>query len=328
MKTLATRAIALFTLILMLLPSSMALAQDTRAVDVRFPRGTSGTTINDTITGYQSVNYRLGVSAGQRMSVQLDTNNASSYFNITAPGASEALYNGSISGNGTSVVIPSSGNYTITVYLMRNAARRNETAQYALTLYVEGAAAAAPRPPQQAPAPDFADGLQGGPDFWQVQGLSGGDTLNVRSGPSTGNAIIGTVRNGDTLRNFGCTMSGTTRWCQVETSSGVRGWVAGRYLHESFGNAQQPVTLPTPIPVPLPTPVPNPAPDQLSTSQMPRFCAGEASAKFGVRPQEITTNMAFKSGGNYVSQGYFDRDGSTTFFNCYFGLDGSFVQVN
>jgi hypothetical protein len=71
------------------------------------------------------------------MSVQLDSSNSSLYFNIVAPGASAALYNSSIDGNGTSVAIPSSGNYVIQVYLMRNAARRGETANYTLTLYVE-----------------------------------------------------------------------------------------------------------------------------------------------------------------------------------------------
>lgn len=318
---IASRTLALVASVLLVLVAPVS-AQDTRTVDVRFPRGSSGTTINDSIAGYQTVNYRLGVSAGQQMSVQLDTDNDSAYFNITAPGASEALYNGSIAGNSTSVVIPSSGNYVISVYLMRNAARRNETASYALTLYVE--AGSASRPPQ-APAPDFADGLQGGPDFWQVQGLTGGDTLNIRSGASTANAIIGTVRNGDTLRNFGCAMNGSTRWCQVQTASGIQGWVAGRYLHESFGTAEQPITLPTPLPQPIPS---NPAPDVVSTAMMPRYCAGEASAKFSVRPQDITTNVAFRSGNNYVSQGYFDADGSTTFFNCYFGLDGGFVSVN
>src|SRR6218665_2752947 len=108
-----------FLIALTLISSTTAMAQDSRTVDVRFPRGTSGTTVNDSVSGYETIKYRLGVSAGQRMDVTLDTDNASSYFNITAPGASEALYNGSISGNGTSVVIPSSGNYTISVYLMR-----------------------------------------------------------------------------------------------------------------------------------------------------------------------------------------------------------------
>jgi hypothetical protein len=45
----------------------------------------------------------LGVSAGQKMSVQLDTDNASSYFNITGPGASAAAYIGSINGNSTTL---------------------------------------------------------------------------------------------------------------------------------------------------------------------------------------------------------------------------------
>lgn len=207
--------------------TAVAMAQDTRTETVRFPRGSSGTIIEGTITGHQSVRYSLGVSAGQRMSVQLDTDNTSSYFNITAPGASEALFNGSISGNSTSVVIPSSGKYIIEVYLMRNAARRNETANYDLTLYVENAGAAAP------------------------------------------------------------------------------------------------VQRPRPV-----SPSPNPTPSRVDTSLMPRYCQGEASAKFGVRPQDLTTNMAFKSGNNYVVQGNFDGNDGTTFFNCWFGLDGSFSYLN
>jgi hypothetical protein len=79
----------------------------------------------------------LSVTAGQKMSVQLNSSNASLYFNVTAPGADAAMYNSSIEGNGTSITIPSSGKYAIDVYLMRNAARRNESASYDLTLYVE-----------------------------------------------------------------------------------------------------------------------------------------------------------------------------------------------
>ena len=301
-----------------------AFAQDARSVEVRFPRGQSGTTINDSITGYEAVNYQLGVSAGQTMSLQLDTDNPSNYFNITAPGASEALFNGSIDGNSTSVKIPSSGTYTISVYLTRNAARRDETADYSLTLYIEGRAS------QSAPAPvqnDFADGLAGGPDYWQVHGLAGGDTLNVRSGPSTGNGSVGRLVEGDVIRNLGCQMSGSTRWCQIETRNGLTGWVAGRYLHESVAQ-QQPQRPTTRPPAQPPTPPQNPAPTYLSQADMPRFCAGEASAKFSQRPQDITTNLAFQTGNMFVSQGYFDQGDDTTFFNCYFQLDGSFIAVN
>lgn len=127
------RAAAVFLMI----AGTPSLADDVRRETVRFAAGTSGTTINSKVKGYDSVQYSLGVRAGQKMSVQLDSSNASLYFNITAPGASEALYIGSIDGNATTVTIPSSGNYVIDVYLMRNAARRGETATYSLTLYVE-----------------------------------------------------------------------------------------------------------------------------------------------------------------------------------------------
>ncbi|MEO1910907.1 MAG: DNA breaking-rejoining protein [Paracoccus sp. (in: a-proteobacteria)] len=112
-------------------------ADAVRHETVRFARGTLGTTLTGQVRGYDSVQYALGVTAGQALDVQLDGDNSSLYFNVTAAGASAALYNSSIDGNGTSITIPSSGTYLIDVYLMRNAARRNETATYSLTLYVE-----------------------------------------------------------------------------------------------------------------------------------------------------------------------------------------------
>lgn len=123
--------------VFLMIAGTPSLADDVRRETVRFAVGTSGTTINSKVKGYDSVQYSLGVRAGQKMSVQIDSSNASLYFNITAPGASEALYIGSIDGNATTVTIPSSGNYVIDVYLMRNAARRGETATYSLSLYVE-----------------------------------------------------------------------------------------------------------------------------------------------------------------------------------------------
>lgn len=113
------------------------LADTIRQETVRFAAGTSSSTIKSTVKGYDSIEYKVGVTASQKMSVQLDSRNSSLYFNIIAPGASAALYNSSIDGNGTSVTIPSSGNYVIQVYLMRNAARRGETANFTLTVYVE-----------------------------------------------------------------------------------------------------------------------------------------------------------------------------------------------
>lgn len=65
----------------------------------------------------------------------------------------------------------------------------------------------------------------------------------------------------------------------------------------------------------------------ISLGDMPRFCTGEASAAFDRRPNEITTNMAFRIGKRYVVQGWFDGQRGSTFFNCYFDERGEFVQV-
>lgn len=313
---LATLLVAVVSL------TGLSLAQETRTETVKFKRGASSTSIEDSISGRESVTYLVGVSAGQRMSVQLDTDNTSNYFNITGPGASAALFNGSIDGNSTSFTIPSSGNYQIDVYLMRNAARRGETANYDLTISVEGKAAAQQpsKPVPSKPAPDFADGLAGGPDYWQVHGLVRGDTLNVRASASSGASVLGVLEEGDVIRNLGCKLNGATRWCRIEDQTGLNGWVSGKYLHESTRN-------PSPSRPPVSQP-PVSSADGVPVALMPRFCAGEASAKFGVRPQDITTNTAFKSGKLYVSQGWFDGSSGSTFFNCYFKQDGTFIAVN
>lgn len=79
------------------------------------------------------------------------------------------------------------------------------------------------------PVPD-----DGGPDFYVVRGLPAGDTLNVRTKPSTSGQVIAQLSQGAKVRNLGCQTSGQTRWCRIETTGGVKltGWVNGRYLRE------------------------------------------------------------------------------------------------
>lgn len=193
-----------------------------------FPRGKSGTVVRDTIRGYESVEYHVDLSAGQRLTVDLQTSNASNYYNVTAPGAAEAMFAGSSEGNRFQATVPSSGDYKITVYLMRNAARRNETARYTLSVSATGAVAAKPQP-----AGDYADGMSGGPDWWQVSGVSSNDTLNIRTLPSSQGRVVAQLVNGELLRNMGCRMSAGQRWCRVSTEDGIRGWAAGRFLREA-----------------------------------------------------------------------------------------------
>jgi hypothetical protein len=204
-----------------------AVAQE-RNVRVEFGRGQSSTVIRGTVRGYEGANYRVNVRGGQRLAVTMDSSNGSNYFNILGPGGGDALFNGSISGDFADIIVPDSGDYVVQVYLMRNAARRNEQARFTLRIEVTGGRPIAP------PQPDFADGLSGGPDFFQVAGISPGDALNIRTRPSAQSPIVTRVVNGEILRNGGCRMTGQTRWCRVSRPDGsASGWAAGRFLIEA-----------------------------------------------------------------------------------------------
>jgi hypothetical protein len=122
MRTTAHIAIALAAL-LGLAPAALILAE-TVSRQVSFPAGSDGVTLTSAINGDEAVRSMLDARAGQRMAVEMTTTNASAYFNITAPGATEALHIGSVAGKSFEGILPAGGNYAIEVYLMRNAARR------------------------------------------------------------------------------------------------------------------------------------------------------------------------------------------------------------
>lgn len=223
------------------------IAQDMRTEPVRFAPGTTGTTISGRITGRESVAYTLGAEAGQRMQIRLTSDNLATYFNIYAPGrgpGDEALAVGEITGpmvpdlNVFDGVLPASGTYSVSIHLYRNAARRGEVSNYNIDIRVTGEAGA-------VVDGDFADGLQGGPDFWRVRAGSG---LNLRAAPSTGARLLVLLPNGLELRNFGCRMAEGRRWCQVETPDGIlTGWVAGDFLVEGSGESTTQLPSMTPV---------------------------------------------------------------------------------
>ena len=73
------------------------------------------------------------------MSVKLKSSNAANYFNVLPPGSQDvAIIVGSSDGNEWSGSLETDGEYTVRVYLMRSAARRNETASYTLTVGIAG----------------------------------------------------------------------------------------------------------------------------------------------------------------------------------------------
>lgn len=138
MKPFRTLWAALASLLLLTSPLVHADGIETRAV--QFAKGHSSATIKGTIKGDQTIDYTLRARAGQTMSVKLATKHGANYFNVLPPGSSDvAIFIGQNEGNEWTGVLPSDGEYKVRVYLMRSAARRNEVANYTLTVGITGA---------------------------------------------------------------------------------------------------------------------------------------------------------------------------------------------
>jgi hypothetical protein len=174
------------------------------------------------------------------MSITLKPANLATYFNVYEPGkgpGDQALANSGMTGpmtpklNTFTAKLPTSGQYTISVYMMRSAARRKERSNYLLDISISALSASERAPVQN----DFADGLQGGPDYWDVSTSSRAGKIILRAAPAAASRALRTVANGAVLRNLDCRMAEGRRWCRVQTVSGrdVSGWTAGDSLRES-----------------------------------------------------------------------------------------------
>lgn len=120
------------------LSASTARAAD-RQITVHFARGATSTVLSGNIRGYDGVRYSLAAQAGQTMSVLFKPGNRSCYMNVWTPGADTAAFIGSVSGNEYATKLTASGEYSIQIYLTRNAARRNEACRYSAALEITGA---------------------------------------------------------------------------------------------------------------------------------------------------------------------------------------------
>lgn len=116
---------------------------------------------------------------------------------------------------------------------------------------------------------DFADGMSGGPDWWQVSLNRAGSSLRVHSQPSTDAPIVGRFQNGAPLRNAGgCRMVSGERWCSVTSVAGnVTGWVAGTFLSEGSAPGVASHVL-------APAPQAAQAPQQAPAAEQPMIDAG------------------------------------------------------
>jgi len=118
--------------------STSGLAQEEiRQERVQFSQGATSAIVEGSIVGYDTVDYILNVKEGQDIKVSMTTDNTSNYFNILIPGENEeAIFNSSMGENQYEGILPQSGDYKIRVYVMRNAARENEVANYSLEMSV------------------------------------------------------------------------------------------------------------------------------------------------------------------------------------------------
>ena len=120
--------------VILIHPLAATAAEKTEAV--KFKAGATSATIKGSIKGDNYVNYALNANAGQVMSILFAPSNASCYFNVLPPGSDEAIHIGSSAGNEFGGTLAASGEYRAQVYLMRNAARRNETCNYSITFEI------------------------------------------------------------------------------------------------------------------------------------------------------------------------------------------------
>jgi len=110
---------------------------------IQFAKGASSAQLRGTIKGGDDIDHMLSARAGQTLAVKLQSSNTSLYFNINPPGSANAsMFIGNTQGSQARVMLPADGSYVLRVYLMRNAARRHESAAYTLDVAVTGQALA------------------------------------------------------------------------------------------------------------------------------------------------------------------------------------------
>jgi hypothetical protein len=176
----------LITVIILLCTASPASAKGAfREELLSFAAGVTSTNASGRIRGYQFVDYQLPVKSGQSIEVTFKPGNRSAYFNVLPPGSDdEAIFIGSSSGNRFAGVLTSDGIYTLRVYLMRSAARRNETARYSLTVSLADSAPSAATESLPVNAAAFAQTLELQGIRFQITGTNNGSVNSVQITPS------------------------------------------------------------------------------------------------------------------------------------------------
>jgi len=215
MKKEATVAIAIAALLM-----AGTVQAQIRTERVQFAKGATSKTLKGSLKGDASVDYVVGARAGQTMSVTLKPGNPSTYFNVLPPSSETALFVGSSSGNTYTGRLPVDGDYRIRVYLMRNAARRNEGADYTLAVGVANASVPATPAAKSGAAvvtpgnmPAFCRGEVAGAYGTRPAYVKTQTAVRAKDGSTS---IAGTVDKGsEGMKQFQCRFDANGRFIDV-----------------------------------------------------------------------------------------------------------------
>jgi len=104
------------------------------STQITLPAAGKPASYKGSIRGRAAAEYVFQAAAGQKVRIDLKTDNRSTFFNLLQDGKPEALFVGSANGDSYSGALPAAGLYRVKIYLMRNAARQNITSKYDLRL--------------------------------------------------------------------------------------------------------------------------------------------------------------------------------------------------
>lgn len=114
---------------------------DRRVRPVSVATGQSVAVVKGRIAGRAYVDHTLRAAAGQTLSVSLESSHRAIHFNLLPPNSKDAaMVIGEFSDNRFEGLLPDDGVYTVRVFLVRAAARRNEAGSYALKVGAGGTA--------------------------------------------------------------------------------------------------------------------------------------------------------------------------------------------
>lgn len=128
-------------------------AQEAPPSVLRFAPGQTEIVVRGTVSGYQTLDYAFDAAPGAEASVVLEhPGQAALYHNVFAPSGA-TLFNGSMDGMRFQGTLRERGRYRVSVYLMRNDARRGKRSAFTLRIR-QSERQAQPLPPQ-ASGPSF-----------------------------------------------------------------------------------------------------------------------------------------------------------------------------